>query len=62
MQGGIPNRRNKDPRNENKKNNLKAYKSSREKGCYIGSLCTSLALAHSLGIVKYNRFFPLSGK
>lgn len=62
MQGRIPNRRNKDPRNENKKSSLKAYKSSREKGFYIDSLCTSLALAYSLGVVKYNRFFPLNGK
>lgn len=67
IQGRIPKGRNKDSRNENTQkkyicNNFKAYKSSREKGFYIGSLCTSLALAYSLGAVKYNRCFPLIRK
>lgn len=60
-QSRIQNGKNKESRNE-KKNNVKECKSSREKGYYIGNLCTSLASAYSLGPVKHNRCFPLTGK
>lgn len=54
--------KNKDSRNENEKNNVKECKSSKEKDFYIGTLCTSLSLAYSLGAVKHNRCFPLTEK
>lgn len=44
------------------KNNFKLSNSSRGKGFHIGTLCTSLALAYSLGAVKHNRCFSLTGK
>lgn len=62
IQSRIQNGKNRDSRNENKKNNVKECKSSREKGFYIGTLWTSQALAYSLGAVKHNRCFPLIGK
>lgn len=62
IQSRIKHGKNKDSRNESTKINLKECKSSTEKGLYIGTLCTSLALAYSLGAVKHNRCFPLTEK